>query len=130
MKSSKQRRAEIKAERAEKREKLSAKARAAARAGEVLVNPSLLRPSNSYDIPEFVRRGYYTEFPFLCKDCGKEEVWSPTQQKWWYEVAKGNVFTVAVRCRSCRRREKERKTKARQVSIEGRARKQGTKHNL
>lgn len=97
--------------------------------GKLLVNSSLLRPTNSYSTPDYVGRGYYVDRSFRCKDCGKEEIWTATQQKWWYEVAKGDVFTAAIRCRPCRRRERERKEIARRVSSEGLARKQQTKNN-
>jgi len=70
------------------------------------VNHERLRPDNSYSTPDFVLRGYYLDRPFTCKDCGKPEVWSGTQQKWWYEVAGGGVWTMATRCRACRRRER------------------------
>lgn len=94
--------------------------------GQVLVNPELLRPTNSYGIPDFVEREFYVDRPFVCKDCGKSEVWAATQQKWWYETAKGDVWTVAVRCRPCRRRERERRAEARRVHLEGLARKHAT----
>ncbi|HEX5608348.1 MAG TPA: zinc-ribbon domain containing protein, partial [Candidatus Binatia bacterium] len=55
----------------------------------VPVNAELLAPNNSYGAPDFVTRGYYVDRNFCCIDCGKEEVWTGTQQKWWYEVAKG-----------------------------------------
>src|SRR5215510_2346764 len=87
--------------------------------GQVLVNPSLLRPTNSYSIPDFVDREYYVDRPFQCKDCGKSEIWTATQQKWWYETAKGDVWTIAVRCRPCRRRERARKSEARRVQSKG-----------
>jgi hypothetical protein len=124
MKSTRQRRQEIKTKRAQKRAKSVVKHRSRTLEGQVLVNSALLRPNNSYSIPDFVLRGYYLEMPFRCKDCGKEEVWTPTQQKWWYEIAKGDVFTTARRCRPCRRRERERKAAARNASLEGFARKQ------
>ena len=92
--------------------------------GRTRVNPELLRPTNSYDTPDYVRRGYYVDKPFTCKGCGKQEVWSATQQKWWYESAKGDVWTTATRCRLCRRRERERKNEARCVHQQGLARKQ------
>ena len=101
----------------------SAKARARFLRGKAVVNPSLLRPTNSYGSPDFVQRGYYIDRRFRCKDCGVEEVWTDTQQKWWYEVAHGDVWTVAVRCRRCRRLEQARKTAARSASEQGRARK-------
>jgi len=88
-----------------------------------LVNPALLRPTNSYSTPDFVEREFYVDRPFLCKDCRKAEVWTATQQKWWYETAKGDVWTVAIRCRPCRRRERVRKAQARRFQREGMARK-------
>lgn len=87
------------------------------------VNEQLLAPNNSYGVPDFVRRGYYIDRPFRCVDCGTEEVWTGTQQKWWYEVAKGFVYSSAVRCRACRRRERARRDEARRVHLEGLARK-------
>lgn len=87
--------------------------------GRALVNPLRLAPNNSYSDPEFLKRGYYVDKSFTCRDCGKAEVWTATQQKWWYEVAKGGLFTQALRCRPCRRRERERSNEARRVHLEG-----------
>lgn len=80
------------------------------------------RLGNSYSRgshPEFVERGYYEDEPFICRDCGKAEVWTASQQKWWFEVAKGAQFTRASRCRNCRRRERERRNEARRIHLEG-----------
>lgn len=96
-------------------------------AGQVVVNPSKLRPTNSYGTPDFVARGYYVDFPFECKDCGSSAVWSPTQQRWWYEVVKGDVWTVATRCRPCRQRERARRTSAREIAEAGMARRRNLK---
>ncbi len=122
MKSGKQRRKEQTARRIGKRGAASTKARQMRREGEAPVNESLLAPDNSYSIPDFVERGYYEDKPFTCKDCGTAEIWRSTQQKWWYEVAKGSVWTTAVRCRNCRRKERERVREARRVHLEGVAR--------
>lgn len=134
MKSGKQRRAELamkKAARAAKsaadvREKARAEAQAEAarlaKAG-IAVNRAALAPHGSYGEPDFVTRGHYVDLPFTCADCGKAEVWAATQQKWWYEVAKGDVFTTATRCRACRRRERDRRAEARRTHQEGVARK-------
>ena len=100
-----------------------AKLRARQLRGRVRVNPALLDRNNSYGVPEFVQRGYYLDRPFRCKDCGVNEIWTDTQQKWWYEIAHGDLWTVAVRCRACRRKEGERKAKARSVHLPGLARK-------
>ena len=85
----------------------------------VLVNTANLRSTNSYGTPDFVRRGHYVDKPFNCKACGTAQVWTETQQKWWYESAKGDVWTVAVLCKPCRQRERTRKEAAREVHLSG-----------
>lgn len=80
------------------------------------VNPELLAPNNSYGAPAFVARGYYVDTPFKCVDCGVDQVWTATQQKWWYEVAKGYPYSHAKRCRACRRTKRETKAEARRRS--------------
>ena len=128
MKSGKQRRVELKAKAAKKRatldraNKQAAEIRAARRKaalGGIDVNPGALAPYNSYSGPDFVLRGYYVNEPFECGVCGKQEVWTAAQQKWWYEVAKGSVWSSARLCRPCRRRERERKAEARRSSLGG-----------
>jgi hypothetical protein len=116
-------RAAIAAAEARAAEKQATKERAALGRVHVLVAPENLRPTNSYSTPDFVLRGYYVDFPFKCKSCGSSQVWSATQQKWWYESAKGDVWTVAVLCKPCRRREQARKAVARTIHLEGLTRK-------
>ncbi|HZY89953.1 MAG TPA: zinc-ribbon domain containing protein [Gemmataceae bacterium] len=132
MKSGKQRRAELDARKKVRAAKSAAERAVAARAalaraaaGGAPVNREALAPHNSYGEPDFVTRGLYLDRPFGCIDCGKAEVWTARQQKWWYEVAKGEVFTTARRCRACRRRERERRAEARRVHLEGLARERG-----
>jgi len=129
MKSGKQRRNEIIAARARGGERRKAIARAQefkdAPYRFVPVNEKALVPNNSYGAPAFVRRGYYVDIPFRCVDCGKEEVWTGTQQKWWYEVAKGFVYSTAVRCRPCRRKKRAQSAESRRVHLEGIERKAG-----
>ena len=84
-----------------------------------MVNPENLHPTNSYGTPDFVKRGYYVDMAFNCKFCGAAQVWSETQQKWWYESAKGDVWTKAVLCRPCRKREQARRAAAREVHLAG-----------
>lgn len=83
-------------------------------AGVVACETGRLASSNSYGAPAFVYRGYYIDATFRCKDCGAEGIWTAARQKWWYEVAQGNVETRAVRCSVCRTKERERKALARQ----------------
>lgn len=51
---------------------------------------------------------YYVDLPFICRDCGKEEIWRAEDQKWYYEEAKGHIDATAVRCRSCRTARKKK----------------------
>lgn len=67
-------------------------------------------PNNSYSPPP----DYYVDLEFTCEDCGREEVWTAEQQKWYYEVAKGSLYATAVRCRECRNRINAAKTLQRQ----------------
>ena len=83
------------------------------------VNEDNLRPTNSHGKPEFVYRGYYVDVHFKCKFCGASQNWSATQQKWWYETAKGDVWTTAILCKPCRRTEQQRIIKARELQLQG-----------
>jgi putative zinc ribbon protein len=123
MKSGKQRRQEISARRKKLKLKHAVMAKPLERAPMpsrlIPVNEALLAPNNSYGAPEFVGRGYYVDRPFRCVDCGKEEIWTGTQQKWWYEVAKGFVYSTAVRCRICRRKKRDQSAESRRIHLEG-----------
>ena len=122
MKSNKQRRQEIKAQRLRRivQKARRVNARPVDRpVGVVPVNPARLRPTPSYGLPDFVQRGYYQDQPFRCRDCGVEQLWTAAQQQWWYEEAQGDVWTTAVRCRPCRQRERARKAEARRIHREG-----------
>jgi hypothetical protein len=70
--------------------------------GAVMADPEQLCHNNTYSVlPRF-----YIDRVVVCRLCGKEEVWPAARQKWWYEVAKGNINTEAVLCRACRKAEK------------------------
>jgi len=57
---------------------------------------------NTYGLlPEF-----YTDKPFRCRDCGKEEIWKAADQKRYYEETKAHMDATAVRCHDCRRARK------------------------
>lgn len=134
-KSSRQRRSELTAKRQRRAEETrraqdaAEKQRAEKLEAERILRPnavdmSELAPDNSYDAPDFILRGYYVDLPFKCKRCGKEQVWTAAQQKWWYEVAKGNRWTTAKFCRPCRQRERNRRDEARRVHLDGIAEKE------
>jgi hypothetical protein len=136
--SDKQKRISLQARRGVKREKvIAAQARAARQRrveelkaaldrGEVLVDRSRLT-AGYYDSSEFILRGTYRPVEFTCRGCGKVETWTPQQQKWWYETAKGNINSTATMCRPCRRKQRERRSEARRVHLEGIARKRAQK---
>lgn len=137
MKSNKQRRTELRELRQRRKEKHKEKAIALKQdqapgkipVNAVRCNPEALAPSSSYyTVLPFVDRGYYIDLPFQCVECQKQEIWMATQQQWWYEVAKGNVLSFAVRCRACRQMERNRKIEARRVHLEGLARKLSLKN--
>ena len=85
--------------------------------GLVRVNPSALVPNASYSVQPFVQTGYYEDRPFVCKDCGCAEIWRATQQKWWFEIAKGGQDSVAVHCRPCRRKRQATRATARAQAV-------------
>lgn len=107
------------------RETQAAKKRHAEKAGRVPVDESKIRASGfgaGYWLPKF-----YEDLSFTCRDCGSAETWTATQQKWWYEMAGGSFDTTAIRCRSCRAKERDRKVEARRIHREGVARKKSNR---
>jgi len=66
---------------------------------------------------------FYRDLPFICTDCGKHEVWTATQQRWYYEVAKGPVQAQANRCRFCRKKHRAEVERQRELLRIHRARK-------
>ncbi len=72
--------------------------------GRIPADLSKQAPNNSYSPPLF-----YEDRPFVCVDCGKAEVWTAKQQQWWYEVAKGSIYSGANRCRACRRKSRAKR---------------------
>lgn len=69
-------------------------------------------PSNSYSGPKL----YYVDEPFTCVACGRAEVWTAVQQKWYFEVAKGSIYGRAIHCRACRQRIRRQRDLQRQRS--------------
>lgn len=122
-KSGKQRRAEIKAARfacvAAGKARAYFDPRFLPRAGGAPCDPGRLAADNSYGVPDFVRRGCYVDVEFRCVDCGADGVWAAERQKWWYEEAKGGVWTRANRCRACRAKRRAVREAARAASIAG-----------
>lgn len=65
----------------------------------VLADHSKLAHINTYgSLPEF-----YLDQPFVCRLCGKREIWKAEDQKWYYEEAKGHIDARAVECHNCRK---------------------------
>ncbi|MCL2716015.1 MAG: zinc-ribbon domain-containing protein [Alphaproteobacteria bacterium] len=63
----------------------------------------LHRHNGSYELPR-----YYVDLRFSCRDCGRSEVWTAEQQKWWYEVCHESIHRKERRCRACRDAHRQR----------------------
>jgi hypothetical protein len=76
---------------------------AARRAKGAPVDPGRIPP-----FPDVLRdndgsyRDFFEDIRFTCRDCGAEQVWTAADQKWWFEVAGGSLYSTAVRCLTCR----------------------------
>ncbi|MEZ5854635.1 MAG: zinc-ribbon domain containing protein [Hyphomicrobiaceae bacterium] len=81
----------------------------------VPADPAKLVHDNTYG----ARPSFYLDRPFTCIDCGANEVWTASQQKWWYEEAKGKIASAANRCRDCRRKRRMRRSQERRLHVEG-----------
>lgn len=121
--SGKQRRAAIKWARVQRAARLQSLRCAAGPAHGLPVNRQAAQPDNSFGAPEFVDRGYYQDIAFCCVDCGAREIWTAERQKWWYETAKGGVWTVAKRCKACRMEKRRIRDHGRQTFFAGLQRK-------
>ncbi|WP_425491706.1 zinc-ribbon domain containing protein [Haloferula luteola] len=65
-------------------------------------------------------RGHvYLDFRFTYRACGSQGCWKAKDQMWWDEEIAGEMESIAVMCRACRRNERERVEEARRVSLEG-----------
>lgn len=63
---------------------------------------------------------YYADKAFICARCGREQLWTAKQQKWWYEIQKGEIESTAKHCRPCRqalRSEKQAAKKAHYLGL-------------
>ena len=85
-------------------------------AGAVLTDrDALARNNNTYSLLPL----FYVDYAFNCRECGCAQIWTGKQQKWWYEIMQGNINSVAIRCRPCRKAEQQRKKLAREAHLSG-----------
>ena len=106
MKSGRQRREELRQKRLERAKRLEERLRESPHgvawpgAGVEDADRALLARHNSTcgTLPAF-----YVDQVFTCRDCGREQVWTAKQQKWWYEDRLAPIDSKAVRCLPCRR---------------------------
>lgn len=69
----------------------------------VPADPTRLEHVNTYGaLPTF-----YIDRPFICRRCGKREIWRARDQKWFYEEAGGHIDARAVECYTCRKAKHE-----------------------
>jgi hypothetical protein len=62
---------------------------------------------------------YYRDTWITCRDCGQRELWTAKKQQRWYEEKGGEIETVAIRCRLCRKQEQARRETVRQLHFDG-----------
>lgn len=108
MKSGKQRRLEIKEKRRKKAGSLNIDTTLEIQPlpkGAVQADHMELNHNNTYGLLPL----FYIDKAFVCRDCGSKELWTAKQQKWWYEMAKGDINTTAIKCRKCGDRIKHEK---------------------
>lgn len=87
----------------------------AAPRGSVIADHAALSHNNTCGrLPRF-----YMDRVFFCADCGIEQIWTAKQQKWWYEIAKGNINSTAIRCRPGRKKKQQRISFARRIHLDG-----------
>ncbi|MFV0298331.1 MAG: zinc-ribbon domain-containing protein [Hyphomicrobiaceae bacterium] len=120
MKSSRQRRLEIKApttprSRAAKRLRQQPRQIHPLPKGALAADPTRLLHDNTYD----AQPAFYVDRRFSCIDCGTSQIWTAGQQKWWYEEAKGKIASTAIRCRQCRLKRRMRHSQERRLHVEG-----------
>lgn len=102
MNSNKQKRKQLKAKRRLKAENNRLKMSEYLVYGRLKADHSKLLHINSYGgLPD-----YYDEIEFKCRDCGVDEKWSASQQKFYFEECKGHTSALAVRCKACRNKRK------------------------
>jgi hypothetical protein len=81
----------------------AAAALAARRARGAPVDPGRVPP-----YPDVLRerdgtyRDFFEDIGFTCRGCDTEQVWTAADQKWWFEVAGGSLYSTAIRCLPCR----------------------------
>lgn len=72
------------------------------------VDPDLINLGGSYFCPR-----YFQAVHFTCSDCGAPQTWTAEDQRWYYETTGAPYYSIAKRCRECRRKEQNRKHLAR-----------------
>ncbi len=55
---------------------------------------------------------WYVDQKFKCQTCGTLKTWTATQQRWWYEVAGGEIESTAIQCRACRQKQQKANAEA------------------
>ncbi len=63
-----------------------------------------------------VPRYFYVDQHKTCVQCGEPFVFSAAEQKYWFESLHFHFDSVAIRCRSCRRRRRSRKALRQQIA--------------
>jgi len=61
----------------------------------------------------------YQDWPFSCRDCGAEAVWTAADQKWWHETAHGAFGSHPILCLRLSRQATEATRSKRRLPVAG-----------
>ncbi|BCE01991.1 zinc-ribbon domain containing protein [Marinicellulosiphila megalodicopiae] len=105
MKSGKQRKSEIKSKRKKNDLPLELLLKGKTYDEAKLISGSIIWADQSelkHNITEGKLPEYYFDQDFVCIECSAKSIWTAKSQKWWYESAKGSIWSKASRCPKCR----------------------------
>jgi len=83
--------------------------------GAIWADPSRMVSVSAYPVLPL----YYVDNAFTCARCGEKQLWTAKQQKWWYEIAQGELQSTAKHCRPCRQALRAEKSLAKATHYKG-----------
>ncbi len=60
----------------------------------------------------------YVERPFICEDCQKPSMFSPSEQQYWFETLQFLIWVYPKQCAACRKKRRHQKALQKQLQQE------------
>jgi hypothetical protein len=73
-------------------------------------------PDEQVGAEGYAAKFYYVDIDYVCRGCGRKEVWTAAQQKRYFEVQKGNIYNEPTWCHECHTERMQKKKAASQDS--------------